>query len=341
MNILKNKRAKEQKINICRICLMTLVLMCPMLLAGCGTSAVPAMDTQVKVANQASLATGSSVQGELLSNDLCIIPKSKNISTDAAITANSALLINDTKNKVLYAQDIYSKQYPASVTKIATALLALKYADLSDTVTISYNASHITEYGARLCGFEEGDQISMRNLLYCLLIYSGNDAGTAIAEHISGSEQAFAEKMNEEIILLGASGTHFVNSHGLHDDEHYTTSYDLYLIFHELLNYRVFKKIIRQTEYTVKWKSSQNQEKSLLIRSTDQYLTGGAAVPEGLKVLGGKTGTTINAGSCLILYSRDKKKQDYISVILKADSSYSLYRQMSHLLEYATDKTKP
>jgi D-alanyl-D-alanine carboxypeptidase len=306
---------------------------CLVFLTGCTTQAVPAMDYQIDAAEDVSAATGAGVESKLLSQGICVIPKSSNTSTDAAITAQSALLINDTSGKVLYAQDIYSKQYPASVTKIVTALVALKNSSLTDKVTVSYNASHVTEYGAKLCGFKEGDTVSMKDLLYCLLLYSGNDAAIAIAEHVSGSVEDFAVAMNQEMVALGASGSHFVNPNGLHDDNHYTTAYDLYLVFHELLQYKPFQKIIRSSEYTVHWKDADGSKKSLTMTNTNQYLTGSAAAPKGITVLGGKTGTTVDAGSCLILYSRDKKKREYISVILKAQSSYSLYYQMSHLLD--------
>ncbi len=309
-------------------------------LAGCSVDTVPISDTQIayeadsvsQPQNSADVADTS--EGGLLSGDVCIVPRKKNIATDAAITADAALLIDDSRKKVLYAQNVYASEYPASVSKIATALMALKYSSLDDTVTIGYNASHITEYGARLCGFQEGDKISMKDLLYCMLTYSGNDAAMAIAEHISGSEQEFAAKMNQEMIAIGASGTHFVNSHGLHDDDHYTTAYDLYLIFHELLKYDDFCEIIQSTKYTAVWTNAEGKKQTLDIVSSDPYLTGSRQLPKGMSVVGGKNGTTVKAGSCMILYTQDKKKRDYISVILKADSSYSLNTQMDHLLEY-------
>lgn len=103
----------------------------------------------------------------------------------------------------------------------------------------------MTEPGARLCGFKEGDKISVKDLLYGMMVYSGNDAAVALAEHISGSETDFAAEMNQEMVAIGASGTHFVNASGLHDDQHYTTAYDLYLIFHELLKYDDFKELLQ------------------------------------------------------------------------------------------------
>lgn len=314
----------------------TILFLCIVLLfSGCSQEAVPLMDTQIEAVEYSSgTVFGEGYRQSFLSKDICVIPKKSKSPTDSAITAESALLVNDTKKKMLFAKKIYAKRFPASITKIATALLALQRADMEDVVTVSYDASHITEYGAKLCHFQEGDQIKMKDLMYCLLVYSGNDAGIAIAEHIGGSQEAFAEMLNEEMLRLGATGTHFVNSHGLHDDSHYTTAYDLYLIFHELLQYDLFREIINQSEYTVSWQDAQGQSKTTTYQSTDRYLLGYEQIPEGLTVIGGKTGTTIAAGNCLILYSQDKKKNDYISVILKADSSTALYSQMNHLLEY-------
>ena len=223
--------------------------------------------------------------------------------------------------------------YPASTTKIVTALVALKYGNLDDVVTIGYNATHITEYGAKLCGFAEGDKITLKKLLYSFLICSGNDAGIAIAEHISGSVEKFAELMNKEAKSLGCSGSNFVNPHGLHDDNHYTTPYDLYLVFHELLNYDVFMDIINQSSYKAEFKGADGSKKTLWFSSTDKYLLGSAKAPDGVTVIGGKTGTTSMAGSNLILYTKNDNGKDYISVVMHASDSFSLYSQMSHLLE--------
>lgn len=306
-------------------------------MTGCSVDTVPVSDTQIQYDETAGSATADPQQGSasgFLSEDICVVSKAKNAATDAAITADAALLIDDTRNKLCYAQNVYSSEYPASVSKIATAWIALKYANMSDEVTVSYDASHINEPGARMCGFQEGDKISVKDLLYCMLVYSGNDASVAIAEHISGSETEFVSKMNQELVAIGASGTHFSNSHGLHDDDHYTTAYDLYLIFHELLKYDEFREIIQTTKYTAEWKNAQGKKQSLEMTTSDPYLAGSKQPPKGLTVIGGKSGTTIKAGSCIVMLTHDKKQREYISVILKADSSYSMYEQMNHLLEY-------
>lgn len=304
-------------------------------LTGCGSDANALLDTQISMPVQLSSDNQQKVyQQEYLSKDVCVVPQNANSATDAALTAASVLLVNDNTQELLFAQNVHEKRYPASITKIVTALLVLKQGNLDDLVTISYDASHITEYGAKLCGFQEGDQISLRDLLHCLLIYSGNDAGVAIAEHMAGSVEAFADLMNQQMKEIGASSTHFVNPHGLHDDKQYTSAYDLYLVFHELLQYELFCEIIQMSEYMASWTDAAGITHDLLMETTDKYLTDAVDTPEGLTILGGKTGTTMKAGSCLILYSQDSEYNNYISIVLKADSSTSLYTQMNHLLGY-------
>jgi D-alanyl-D-alanine carboxypeptidase len=270
---------------------------------------------------------------EYFAEDLAVIPDELNHMVEESISATSGLVINSTDNEVIYANNIYERLNPASLTKLITALVVLKHADLTDTVTISYNASHITESGAKLCGFKEGDKITMGTLLNSLLIYSGNDAGVAIAEHVSGSVEKFAKLMNETAASVGAVHSNFVNPHGLHDDNHYTTAYDLYLVFNELLKFDDFIAIINQSSYTATYEDASGQEVAKEFATTNRYLKGTEETPEGVTVVGGKTGTTSKAGNCLIICSKNIENKSYISLILQADSGDSLYDQMTHLLE--------
>ena len=270
---------------------------------------------------------------DFFASDLAVIPDKLNHMSDPAITAEASLIVNNTDKKVIYANNVYERLYPASLTKLITTLVVLEKADLNDMVTISYNASHITESGAKLCGFKEGDTIKLEDLLYSFLIYSGNDAGVAIAEHVGGTIGEFAKMMNQAAKDAGAVHSNFVNPHGLHDDNHYTTAYDLYLIFHQLVTYDKFLSIINKSEYTVTYKDASGNPVTKNFLTTNRYLKGAENAPKGITVVGGKTGTTGKAGSCLILYSKDKNKKDYISLILKADSSDSLFSQMTDLLK--------
>ncbi len=324
-----------------------IICMMAMILTGCGSGQSNLMDYRPQLPNQAVSSTDKQTSTaeytlDYLSQDVCVIPQNAQSpkDSDSVMTAGASLIVNDTTDTMLFSKNIYKKMYPASITKIVTALVTLKNANLDDTVTISHNAANITEYGAKLCGFEEGDQIKLKQLLYAFLIYSGNDAGIAIAEHVAGSVDAFAEMMNQEMKDLGASGSHFVNPHGLHDKQHYTTAYDLYLVFHELLQYDQFLDIINQSSFKATYQNADGKKKSLNFQSTDRYLIGRATAPKGITVIGGKTGTTAAAGSCLILYSQNKNQEDFISVVLKAEGAESLYLQMNKLLEYIPGEDK-
>lgn len=313
-------------------CILLLVI----LLTGCSNSSIAAIpyEDNISLNKNYLLNLSNSEKTDLFAKDLTVIPKDFNSPKDPKLNSLSSLLVNVTDNEMIYANNIYARIYPASITKIATALVALKYGELTDTVTISKNASSISEAGAKLCGFKEGDQVILADLLTSLLVYSGNDAGIAIAEHISGSVPEFANTMNEEVRKLGAVHTNFVNPHGLHEEDHYTTAYDLYLILNELLNYDEFLDMIHLDKYTLYYKEASGKKAKKIFTSTDRYLTGEAYIPKGVHVLGGKTGTTSKAGSCLILTSEDMEGQKYISIVLKADSSDDLFHQMSHLLSF-------
>lgn len=322
--------------NKCRF--LGMLVICSLILCSCGEIPSSVTDYSITSVSEDTAVTGgdSSSALPLLSNNLCVIPKKTKFKKDSAMrTSVSSLLINDTENKAIYGDSIYKKMYPASITKIVTALVALKYGNLDDTVTFSYDASHITEWGATLCGFEEGDQINMLDLLTAFLMYSGNDAGVAIAEHIGGSVEGFAKMMNDEMRELGASRSHFVNPHGLHDDDHYTCAYDLYLVFHELTNYETFLNIIHDKSIKIKYKNAKGKKKKIKFEASNRYINGRMQPPQGITVVGGKTGTTSKAGSCLILYSTGDNNDHYISVILHADSAEDLFAEMNHLLELA------
>lgn len=283
-------------------------------------------------ASQGAAVDNHLTQASFFAEDLVTVTKQDNSGEDPKLSSGASILINITDKELLYANNVYDRLYPASLTKLMTALIVLKYGELTDDVTISYDASHITEGGAKLCGFAEGDIISMDSLLRCLLIYSGNDAAVAIADHIGGNVDAFVTLMNKEAKEIGAVHTNYVNPNGLHDDNQYTTAYDIYLIFNELLQYDTFRSIISTSSYTTAYKDKDGKDKEKILEATNRYLSGEAQIPEGIEIIGGKTGTTSKAGNCLVLLSKDSKKKEYISVILKADGSDTLYSQMSYLL---------
>lgn len=264
-------------------------------------------------------------------SNICVV--ADNVSSDQVNSSLSeaAALFDVDSLEVLYANNATEKLYPASLTKVLTALIALEKGNLDDVITVSAN-SEIKESGAQLCGFKAGDQITLEQALHGLLMYSGNDAAVAIAEYISGSVEEFANLMNEKAKSLGATNSHFVNPHGLSDEDHYTTAYDLYLIFKEAIKYDKFLEIINTDSWTTTYTLSDGSSKDITFKTTNLYLKGDENAPDGITVIGGKTGTTNAAGSCLILLSQNESSKPYISVILKAENRSILYTQMTELL---------
>ena len=146
------------------------------------------------------------------------------------------------------------------------------------------------------------------------------------------AKENFCEMMNEEALALGATNSHFVNPHGLTDDNHYTTVYDMYLIMNEAIKFEVFREIIHMDSYTTVYHDKNGAEKEITVNSTNYYFIGKADPPSGITILGGKTGTTDAAGHCLVLLSRDTQNKPYISVIMRSDARENLYISMSELL---------
>jgi len=246
-----------------------------------------------------------------------------------ASSENAALFDIDEK-EVMFAQGMNEKAYPASITKIMTAILAIKYGDMNETVSISQSAVTLEE-GSQVCGFQVGDIVSMDELFHGLLVYSGNDAAMAIAENIGGSIENFVEMMNEETKRIGATNTHFVNPSGLHDDDHYTTVYDIYLMLNEALNYEYFVDTMQLGSYSLSYTRGGENIRAYF-DSTDHYLTGAEATPLNVTVLGGKTGTTSQAGACLAILSQNKYGNPFVSIVLNAQTKTILYQDMSQLL---------
>ena len=273
-----------------------------------------------------------SLRADGFAKNLCVVVSDVPMDGVSLGENQKGLLLDLSDKKVLYAKGAYNKVYPASITKIMTAMLALKYGNMDDTVTISQENVTL-ESGSQVAGFQAGDQVTMDQLLHCLLVYSGNDAAAAIAEHVGGSTDGFVEMMNSYARELGCTGTHFTNPHGLQDENHYTTPYDIYLMLKEALNYPEFTQITQSGSYTVEYTHADGSSASTTLLATDHYLTGEATPPKNVTILGGKTGTTDNAGNCLALLSQNAYGKPYISIVMGASTKDELYEQMSSLLQ--------
>ena len=248
------------------------------------------------------------------------------------ISSAAAIVMETSTNTVLYSKNADNKLYPASITKIMTAMLALQSGKLNDTVTITQDNVTL-EDGSQVCGFVAGDQVTLDQLLHCLLVYSGNDAASAIAEYVGGSTENFVQMMNDYAAKLGCTGTHFSNPHGLQDENHYTTPYDIYLMLNEAFTYPEFTEITELPSYTVTYTGSDGTEKSTTLTATDHYLTGEATAPKDVTILGGKTGTTEVAGNCLAILTQNAYGKTFVSIVMGADTKELLYQEMNSLLQ--------
>lgn len=320
-----------------KIASVFLIICIMMPLLGCGSKEY-LMEYSRQMPSSAYMITNSSFEEDTLaafSQDLCVDSRSEIPMSGVKLEYSYASGLFDLNQKeILYAENIYEQLAPASLTKVMTALVALKYGNLNDTITVTSNCK-ITESGAQVFGFKPGDVITLDQALNVLLINSANDAGLIIAEHIGGSIENFTAMMNEEAKAIGATNTNFCNPHGLTEENHYSTVYDLYLIFNEVIEYERFREIIQLREYTSVYKDASGAQKTISIKNTNQYFAGNVDAPESITVLGGKTGTTNAAGNCLILYVKDSSGNPYISIILRADKRENLYNDMNRLLEAA------
>jgi len=279
-------------------------------------------------------------RGSLYSADLCVAAEDVSMenapSTD---TLKAAALFDVDGRNTDFAYKIHEKMYPASLTKLMTALVAFDSgADLSETVVVSSNAdSGRFALDEQTCGIKEGDQLSLESLLYGLLVYSGNDNAVAIAEHVGGSVDKFAEMMNAKAQEIMATDSHFVNPNGLHNENHYTTAYDIYLIFNECIKNDKFMEIIQADSYEADVKRADGSNIIIKWEPTSYYALGEAELPKSGKIIGGKTGTTLKAGNCLVLLDESDSGKPFISIVMGAETKEILYQDMTALIEGIPD----
>ncbi len=255
--------------------------------------------------------------------------------TPPVLDAKGAIAGETSTGEIVFEQNADERLYPASTTKIMTAILALEYGNLEDTVTVSGNAVKSLENTGSSIMLKEGEQMNMLDMLTYLLVASGNDAANALAEHISGSIPAFVDLMNNKAQELGCTNTHFVNAHGLHDENHYTTARDLLKLAEYAMTNSKFAEIVKIDKTTLP-ATNMHKEQTIsttnhlisLWRSRDYFYEG---------AIGIKTGSTTPAGLCLVsgVQSGDLT---YITVVLGAskaeDGTMGSMTETIKLLDY-------
>lgn len=244
------------------------------------------------------------------------------------ISAEGGILMDAGSGAVLYGKNIHQAYYPASITKILTALIVIENCNLDETVTFSHNAVYNVENGSSSAGIDEGDQLSVRDCLYAMLLKSANEAANALAEHAAGSIEDFAKMMNEKAQSLGCTDSHFNNPSGLNDPEHYTSAHDMALIACAAFENDTFVEIDSSRYYDLP-PTKRNPEGSrvypghkMLKKNLPEYYPG---------ILGGKTGYTSLAGNTLVTCA-ERNGMRLVSVVLNGHQTH--YSDTKTLLDF-------
>lgn len=246
------------------------------------------------------------------------------------VGAAGAVIMDADSGEILYGKNIYKHLYPASITKLMTALLAYENLDLADHITFSENAVYGIESGSSNIGMDVGQSITVEEALYGLLIASANEVAIALGEKVSGSEKDFADLMNERARQLGCENTNFVTLNGLHDRNHYTCAYDMALIARQI--YQHTDLIRYMSDYNYHFVKSEKQPDDFWISNTNDFLTGEMDYDG---VVGGKTGYTDQARETLVTFA-EREDVHLICVIMKEEPPYEYYDTID-LLNYAFD----
>lgn len=244
------------------------------------------------------------------------------------VEAEAAVVMDTDYGTILYAKNPNKKRYPASITKIMTTLVALENSKADEVVTFSENAVWGIERDSSNIGIDVGEQLTMEQCYYAMMLASANEVCMAVAEHIAGSTEDYVELMNKKAQQLGCKNTHFNNTNGLPDKEHYTTAYDMALIAKAAYSNPLFKNIAKTVEYKIPPTNKWEEERYLLNHHKMLYDSG--VRYEGC--LGGKTGYTQKALNTLVTYAH-RNGSTLICVNLRTDGT-PVYTDTAAMLDY-------
>lgn len=240
--------------------------------------------------------------------------ETEEVSVDAPV----AILMDANTGKILYEKNAHEKMYPASTTKIMTAILALENRELTDVATVSYDAIFSVPSGYNNANLQIDEELTYDQLLNVLLIPSANDAANVIAEDIGGSCESFATMMNTKAIEIGCENTNFVNANGVHDENHYSTAYDLALIGQYAMKNETFRNIVSTLRYTLPVTNKYDKADRIFINTNNLINSNSSQYYE--YCTGIKTGYTSAAKNCIVA-SAKKDDLELICVIMGADNT--------------------
>ena len=284
------------------------------------TAAFPAYATETeKTETETTESTTTNTEGT----------STDSTSSELTLTAESAILMDATTGKILYEKNSRTKQYPASITKLMTILLALEHGSLEDEITFSHDAVFSIEPGSAHIAIQEGEILTLEQVLYGIMLRSANECANAAAEYVDGSMEKFAEHMTARAKELGCENTNFVNANGLFDENHYTTAYDMALIAQEFLKNETYRSMMSNTYYLIPPTNKQPEERPLhgqhqMLNENSLYYYEPAE--------GGKTGYTVEAQNTLVTYAK-QGDTELIAVVLKCNGAQH-YVDTKTLFEY-------
>lgn len=269
-----------------------------------------------------------------------ITPEQTTETDELPLTAEAAILMDATSGQILYEKNSDTKQYPASITKLMTILLALEKMEtenihLTDTITFSHDAIYTIEPGSSHIAIQEGETLTLEQVLYGIILQSANECSNGIAEFVDGSTEAFAKHMTARAKELGCQNTNFVNANGLFDKDHYTTAHDMALITKQLLTHDTYRKLVEKTYYEIP--PTNKQDEIRYLHGQHQMLNKHSLYyyPE---AKGGKTGFTNEALNTLVTFAK-KGDTELIVVVLKCAGAQH-YVDTKTLFDYGFDNYK-
>lgn len=253
---------------------------------------------------------------------------------ELSINAEAGIIVEVNTGKTIYEKNIEEQNYPASVTKILTAIIVIEKCDLDEVATASKTAVENIPEGYVVAPLSVGEEMKIKDLLYALMLKSANDAAYVLAEHVGGSIDGFSDIMNQKAKEIGCKNSHFVNPNGIHNQNHYTTAYDMYLIAKYAMENKTFAKIVSTYEYTLP-ATNKYKSKDRVMKNTNDFVNPNSSYYNE-NVRGIKTGTTLQAGNCLITDTA-KDGLEFITVVLGAKTSNGKFYETNKMINYAFD----
>ena len=254
-------------------------------------------------------------------------------SDPSYVSCTAAGLFSEDDLVTLYQKEATKHVYPASMTKCMTALLTIENVpDLSEEILVTDDAYANLSPDSSLANLKVGGYYTVKDVLSGLLLPSGNEAANVLAIRVGGSVPEFVKMMNQRAAELGMINTHFMNPHGLHDPKHYTSVYDLYLLFRTLVSHDVFLEIAGAKKALVTCRMGEEKTTAELT-NTNSFIREYVKPPEGISAVAGKTGYTASAGRCLVMLSLNSKGKRFITVIAHANTYDGVYEETVKLME--------